>query len=71
VQVNREGTEFSVLRKIDSTTEPPAPTYQATGSERVDLPPIGRGAARWLGHPVATPQAQQSIYESKIHASNA
>jgi hypothetical protein len=68
VQENREATKFPAPGKADSTTEPPAPTNPASRGCKLQHMPIGRKTARRLGHSVATPQAQQSMYESVIHA---
>lgn len=68
VQENREATKFPVRERFDSTTEPPTPTNQASRCREMRQVPIGRKTARRLGHPMATPQAQQSMYESVIHA---
>ena len=69
VQENREATKFPAPGKADSTTEPPAPSNPASRGCKLQRMPIDRRkTARRLGHSVATPEAQQSMYESVIHA---
>src|SRR3989304_5791970 len=56
-RVSREDTKFPARKRIDSTTEPPAPTHQAHRTRQVRQPPIDRKPARRLCHPVATPSS--------------